>query len=33
MGEESKYFLICGLQGARPLTNDYGLRECPQSIL
>ena len=26
MGQESKYFLICGLQGARPLTHGYGER-------
>jgi len=24
MGRESKYFLICGLQGAKPLTHGYG---------
>ena len=26
MGRESKYFLICGLQGAKPLTQGYGSR-------
>ena len=26
MGEGTKYFLICGLQGARPLTHGYGKR-------
>ena len=24
MGEGTKYFLICGLQGARPPTHGYG---------
>ena len=26
MGEATKYYLICGLQGAKPLTHGYGER-------